>query len=142
MQRFKSHLSAVVLAASALASGCLSPTGDVEAGATPTASGTLTVAVANGEARYMLEREDGTLVRLNLGAMTEEASPGGESPTDWRTASGSPVDVFGVEGDDGSIDVDTMRPAEGIGSLTSAVVTTGTKRVLALRVQFDGGQTL
>ncbi|MGK3993282.1 RICIN domain-containing protein [Sorangium sp. So ce1024] len=138
MQRSKSYLSAVAFTAFALASGCLSIGPGDDEGPLPTASGTLTVAVANGEARYLLELEDGTFVRLNLDSMTE--APGAE-PTDWRTASGSPVDVFGVAGDDGSIDVDTMRPAEGIGTLTNAVVTTGTKRVLALRVQFNG-QTL
>ncbi|WP_437805192.1 RICIN domain-containing protein [Sorangium sp. So ce1078] len=142
MQRFKSHLSTVALtAACAFASGCLSIDAvDEGAGLTPTASGTLTVAVANGEARYMLEREDGVFVRLNLDTMT--ASADAESPIDWRTASGSPVDVFGTETDDGTLVVDMMRPAEGIGELTSALVTTGTKRVLVLRVQFDGGQTL
>ncbi|WP_437595196.1 RICIN domain-containing protein [Sorangium sp. So ce590] len=144
MQRFKSHLSTVALtAACAFASGCLSiDAGDEEAGPNPTASGTLTVAVANGEARYMLEREDGVFVRLDLDSLTATATPGAEPSIDWRTASGSPVDVFGTEGDDGTIVVDVMRPAEGIGELTSALVTTGTKRVLALRVQFDGGQTL
>ncbi|WP_437276408.1 RICIN domain-containing protein [Sorangium sp. So ce375] len=143
MQRFKSHLTTVALtAACAFTSGCLSIDADEGAGPTPTASGTLTVAVANGEARYMLERGDGVFVRLNLDSMTDTAPPGEESSIDWRTASGSPVDVFGTEIDDGTIVVDTMRPAEGIGELTSALVTTGTKRVLVLRVQFDGGQTL
>ncbi|WP_437604618.1 RICIN domain-containing protein [Sorangium sp. So ce834] len=143
MQRFKSRLTTVALtAACAFASGCLSiDAGDEGAGPPPTASGTLTVAVANGEARYMLEREDGEFVRLNLDSMTE-APQGAEAPIDWRTASGSPVDVFGTEADDGTIIVDAIRPAEGIGELTSALVTTGAKRVLVLRVQFDGGQTL
>ncbi|AUX25700.1 exported protein with lectin-like C-terminus [Sorangium cellulosum] len=144
MQRFKSQLSTVALAAAcAIAAGCMSyEAGDGDAGPEPIASGTLTVAVAAGEARYMLQREDGTYVRLNLDAMREATPSGAEPPIDWRTASGSPVEVFGRENDDGSIDVDVMRPPEGISELTSALVTTGTKRVLALRVQFDGGQTL
>ncbi|WP_437912587.1 RICIN domain-containing protein [Sorangium sp. So ce302] len=143
MKRFKSHLTTAALtAACAFAPGCLIlDAGDEGAGPAPTASGTLTVAVANGEARYMLEREDGVFVRLDLGSMTDTA-PGAEPSIDWRTASGSPVDVFGTETGDGTIMVATMRPAEGIGELTNALVTTGTKRVLVLRVQFDGGQTL
>ena len=51
----------------------------------------------------MLEREDGVFVRLNLDSLTATAPPGAESSIDWRTASGSPVDVFGTEGDENGV---------------------------------------
>lgn len=145
MQRITSQLSTAALAAAcAFGAGCIGYEAeyDESTGADPLASGRLTVAVAAGEARYLLERDDGTYVRLNLDTMAEVTSPGADPPTDWRTASGSPVEVFGRENDDGSIDVEVMRPPQGLSVLASPLVTTGTKRVLALRVQFDGGQTL
>jgi Ricin-type beta-trefoil lectin domain len=143
MQRNMIHVSSVALLSScALLAGCIAgeDLGDgAQSGKDPIASGTLSVTVGNDIVGYMLEGTDGQYARLNLEHIRQTSASDAASPIDWRSASGSPVDVFGTKNADGSIDVDTLEPSTDVVQSTGAVVTTGTKRVLVMNVNFGSG---
>src|SRR5262245_61030739 len=103
MQRLRLPLSVLTLAsACAVVTGCVSSDSSDE-GEAPIAAGTLTVTVAGEQVDYALKQGDGTYVGLNLDHMEETTWPGSDRKIDWRTAGGSPVEVFGTRNDDGSI---------------------------------------
>jgi Ricin-type beta-trefoil lectin domain-like len=137
------RVSAVVLLSScAFLAGCIAgeDLGDgAPSGKDPIASGTLSVVVGDGNVGYMLEGTDGQYVSLNVDHLRQSSASGTAAPIDWSTASGSPVDVFGTKNANGSIDVDTLEPSANVVQSASALVTTGTKRVLVMNVNFGSG---
>src|SRR5690242_14263299 len=138
MKHFSSVCSALALvSASLVLPGCLateSESGDVLQGPPPVAQGTLKVMVTGDAASYYVVLASGDYVPLNLDHIQPTAMPGSERPINWSTAGGSNVLVFGEKLDDGSIDVDQLKPAtDGEGTISRALTgALGERKVLAI----------